>query len=101
LKYREKRLLEDSRVTHGKQVLIVTSKAVPNTNERSNSGSNSNFSYQVLVDTRLESGSEVVDKTILVSVLFPVVVGVDSSSVLSTFFAISNILNFTKVSTIA
>mmetsp|Transcript_1493 Transcript_1493/g.3119 ORF Transcript_1493/g.3119 Transcript_1493/m.3119 type:complete len:285 (+) Transcript_1493:801-1655(+) len=72
------------------KIRVLASKHVPEHGEGSNQRDNQNLTTDVLVNSRLCGAHNVLEKSIGGSVFDPILVGVDSSAVLSGFLSVRN-----------
>mmetsp|Transcript_19743 Transcript_19743/g.37428 ORF Transcript_19743/g.37428 Transcript_19743/m.37428 type:complete len:286 (-) Transcript_19743:136-993(-) len=79
------------------EVLITTHNGVVCHDERRNQGCRSDFTRQVLVHARLEDGQQVINESILRTVLLPIVVRVHGTTKLALFFPRWHVRHLTRV----
>jgi len=89
--------LDKSRVLDTVKVGVTMSDGVVKDDEACDDSNNTNLAEEVLVNAGTEDGYEIVEEAILRSVLLPIVVGVDRTTVLALFLAIGKIRDILHV----
>mmetsp|Transcript_6937 Transcript_6937/g.10160 ORF Transcript_6937/g.10160 Transcript_6937/m.10160 type:complete len:202 (+) Transcript_6937:788-1393(+) len=84
-KHREIR--SKSSLLNALQIRISSSNTVPNHHKSCHKRHGPNFIVQILVDTGFEDRSHVIDETILRTMQYPIIVGVDCTTELSRSFS--------------